>query len=545
MKLRKLFLVLVLGIAAVLAMSGCRTEDPEPAQVAPEQTQAPQQDAPAATPEPVAERPDLHYEIMFIISQDRIPDRPCLIEAKLIEDFGIIPTWIDTPETGLDERITLLFASGMAPDVVWPMGVNTQNPAIRRLMTDGFLYPVSNHFDRMPNFRALWTDEEYAMLYEFAATATGNIYFVPARGFRTAGMTWIYRRSAFEEMGLEFPETLDDLWNVFTVIKEHHPDSVPMANRGIWGVLQGIAHAHLIPTGQSGTMSYIHPRTGEFVGSAATSQEMRDTFIFGYDMFSYGFIDREFATMNDQLWTQRHANGLTFIEYSFAERADWASMQARDVDPDVEWAWTTNSITAQPDGAFTFDFENPSGGGSGVLFNVDLDQERLFRMLEFFDWTTTDEGSFFVHMGLEGVTYEYVDGQAQFMPHMFHQDRNPSGTPNWRYGLHAPQLIFHPVALREIARDMYLDVSREFAENPLALHFRPIAWRFEDSNEERQVNDLRVVVQDVANEFMLRFVMGELDPRNDADWNTYVDAMERAGLRNLEDLRHEIYSRNS
>jgi putative aldouronate transport system substrate-binding protein len=174
---------------------------------------------------------------------------------------------------------------------------------------------------------------------------------------------------------------------------------------------------------------------------------------------------------------------------------------------------------------------------------VDLDEPRILRMLEFMDWLATEEGSLFVNMGEQGVTYQMVNGSPQFMPHMYHMDRNPDGTPEWKYGLYLSNITQHPAYLKEVGKDINIALSREFEENPKAQFFRPIAWKYKDNVEEREVNRLKTSVKDVRDAYITKFVMGEEDPYNNTAWSRYISDMEKAGARNLMTLQRTIYER--
>ncbi|MDR2080163.1 MAG: extracellular solute-binding protein [Treponema sp.] len=487
---------------------------------------------------------ELKYEVLYIITKDRVPDKPSLLDNKLKEKFDIMVNWIDTPSTDIETKLTLMFASGDAPDIVWQAGINTVSPGIQKLWQDGFLAPISDYFDRMPNYRKLYSDDEWALMFDFNAAADGKIYFIPQRNYRTASQSWIYRKSDFDKLGLQFPNTVDDLMNVLGKIKAAYPDSIPLASRGrIGGLVGALNNAYKISTNSSSKINpYIDPDTGEYKDAALFSDLYRRVLQYANDMYKKGYVDREITTMTDQIWTERYANGRSFIEYSYAERVAWAETTMRQLDPNVKWAYTANAVSAMPDGTFVYDYENPAVT-SGPLFNADLDEARILRMLEFMDWLSTEEGSLFINMGEQGITYQIVNGQPRFMPQMYHMERNPEGTPEWKYGLYLSNIVQHPAYLKEVGKDINITLSSDFRQNPKAQFFRPIAWKYKDIEEERRVNSLNISVYDVLNAYMTKFVMGEEDPYNNAAWSKYLSDMERAGAKDLIALQRTIYER--
>ncbi|MDR2101328.1 MAG: extracellular solute-binding protein [Treponema sp.] len=484
---------------------------------------------------------ELKYDVLYIITKDRVPDKPSLLDNKLKEKFNISINWIETPSTDIETKLTLMFASGEAPDIVWQAGVNTVLAGIQKLWQDGFLAPISDYFDRMPNYRKLYDDAEWELMFDFNAAADGKIYFIPQRNYRSASHSWIYRKSDFDKLGLQFPKTIDELMTVLGKIKAAYPDSIPLAGRSkINGVVDALNNAYKISVDP--LEPYIDPDTGVYKDVALFSDQFRRVLQYVNEMYKKGYIDREITTMTDQIWTERYANGKSFIEYSYAERVVWAETTMRQIDPNVKWAYTTDAVSAMPNGSFVYDYENPSVT-SGPLFNVDLDEARILRMLEFMDWLATEEGSLFINMGEQGVTYQMVNGQPQFMPQMYHMNRNPDGTPEWKYGLYLSNIVQHPAYLKEVGKDINITLSREFQENPQAQFFRPIAWKYRDNAEEREVNRLKTSVKDVRDAYMTKFVMGEEDPFNNTSWSRYLSDMEKAGAKDLMTLQKTIYDR--
>jgi len=125
------------------------------------------------------ERKELKYEVLFVISKNRIPDRPSLLDQVLKEKFNIVVEWQDVPSSGLNEKINLLFATNQYPDMVWGVGFTGDTP--KKLGTDGFLIPVNEYWDKLPNYRALWTDEEWETMLKFNPTLTETCIICPRR----------------------------------------------------------------------------------------------------------------------------------------------------------------------------------------------------------------------------------------------------------------------------------------------------------------------------------------------------------------------------
>ena len=72
---------------------------------------------------------------------------------------------------------------------------------------------------------------------------------------------------------------------------------------------------------------------------------------------------------------------------------------------------------------------------------------------------------------------------------------------------------------------------------------RKIAWGF-NATEEKDRADVQTVVDDTWKQYRAKFVLGELDASDDAHWQEYLDALDKAGVDRLLELYQGAYDRN-
>ncbi len=526
--------VLVKALAAFLSITllgGCGTAAP-----ASESPKASSEATPG-TQTPEAERKDLEYNALFVISKERIPDDPSLLDEVMKEKFGIVMKWEQIASSSVAEKLNLLYASRDIPDMVWPVGVTSDYP--KRYGRDGLLLPINEYFDKLPNYRALYSDSDWETLLVTQSNADGNLYYLPQKNYRDTSNAWIYRKSAFDELGLTFPKTIDELYTVLKTIKEKYPDSIPMPNQGGLDVVNGLSYAFGIDP--LSPYCFID-EDGQLVSYSRTTDEYREVLKFASKLWAEGLINKEFATVTEQQWTESYANGKTYIQYLYATRETWAEENMKAVDPDVDWAWVPYNITADPSGAYYFNREAPYTT-AGPFFSETIKGEKMDRMMEWYDWLCTEEGSRFICMGEEGVTYELVNNEPQFMSHMYHSERNPDGKKDWSYGLYLGNIVQHPAYLKEVGKTTDLDLSAQLMADTNSHYFPIIAWNFSEA-DEKKINDYDTVIKDVTEEYSMKFIMGNLDPNSDADWEAYLKVLDGVGLKEAKALREANYKTN-
>jgi putative aldouronate transport system substrate-binding protein len=476
------------------------------------------------------------YNWMYTYARDEIPQRPSLLDELLAEKFNIVIDWEDLPTADQTETLNVLFASAEYPDVLWQF-----NGAVhaQRWGREGHLINFANHFDRLPNYLAMWTDEDWQTVMSFATTADGSLYYLPAKNHRVSSGAWIYRKSAFDDLGLEFPTTTDELYEVLKAIKAADPESIPIPGGGI-PILNGFAQTFRTVSNVWTSPFYVDIDTNEFA-YGPTTDKYRDMMIYMRKLYDENLINREFPTVTGQQWTEMYAQGKPYIQYSWATRAAWGQNTMRQFDPDVEWAWSKDLITAYPDDGHIFSSELPHFAYGAGIITRNLEGDRLNRVIDFFDWLTTDEGVIFHSFGIEGETFEYVGGEPVFMSHMLSVD-NSEGTHPWQLGLRSGFLKEHPASIIQRVGPTDFEVSDAFANRAGYDYFPHIAWAF-TTEEESEKADLETIINDIVDEYSLRFIMGDRDPSNDSAWDEYIAALNRANFDRLFGIYEEVYQR--
>ncbi len=472
---------------------------------------------------------------LYEVSKDRIPDRPSLVDDMLKERFNVVLEWNDIQNSAFNDVINTMLASEEYPEVFWNLNHETE---VKNMGLDGYLVALNDYLDSMPDYKALWSEEDFQTMLEFCSASDGNLYYTPTQNYRSASMSWIYRKSAFDANGWELPTTPEELYDLLTQIKAADPESVPMPTRGGWkNAIQGMRVAYDVTSLES----YVDAYTGEFVPYGYTTDGLREALRWTNIFYEDGLIDPEFVTGDDNQWTSFYANGQAYIEYQYVERTVWAETNMSPVDAEVDWEFTDYNVSSDDNEGYLYEHEN-TFFPYGYSFTDKISDEGLTRMLDWCNWISTDEGATFMCMGVEGVTYQVNDdGTLQFMDHMYHDTRNPEGEQPWKYGMYMGILRQTEDYTREVGKDTNITISEEFAADSNA-HYSPAYPEQYTTEEESRLAELDTQIEDMAGEYILRFIMGELDVTDDNAWNEYLAALDNAGLQEASEIRTNGYN---
>jgi putative aldouronate transport system substrate-binding protein len=172
------------------------------------------------------------------------------------------------------------------------------------------------------------------------------------------------------------------------------------------------------------------------------------------------------------------------------------------------------------------------------------DDPNFPQLLKFVDWLWYSEaGLTLTKWGVEGVTYQKVNGKFQLMPDVNYMNLNPSGTKNLQkdYGFSGGVFCLLYGGPKDLAESMMTPEVANF-ENQVNTQRKllPIAppVPFTESQRE-QANMLSQPIGDYVEQMMLKFITGVASI--DKDWNSYVQQVNSKGVDQLVKLTNDVY----
>lgn len=280
---------------------------------------------------------------------------------------------------------------------------------------------VSDYLDEMPNLQA-WLDK-----YPEAATLCidGKYYGTPFMYISRdtyMGAQPVIRGDILDELNLEMPTSWDELFDVFTAMKEAYPNSYPYGNRG-----NGTANVgRLAYDFGAGNSIYFEPTTGEYV-YGYTQEGYVDALEFWAKCYANGLVDPDYASGNNNTWNDKSSNGIYFFGYdnpTFAYNWDKA---VKEDNPDAYW--TPVPILTAPNGA-----ERRMGAGLqdyGYTVVVSAASEHIEECMKLIDWMYSEEGYTTTNYGKKDVTYVVRDDGSLWFTDAVIEDSKNYADP-WR-----------------------------------------------------------------------------------------------------------------
>lgn len=162
-----------------------------------------------------------------------------LIFDRLEEETGVHINWTNYVDDYAEQR-NLAIAAGDLPDAFWNTHASDQE--LLSWANDGVIIPLNDLIDEyMPNLSAIY--DKYPEYRELSTAPDGNIYSLPwieelgegKESIHTVnGMAWI-NVEWLDNLGLDMPETTDELMTVLEAFKNEDPngngeaDEIPLS----------------------------------------------------------------------------------------------------------------------------------------------------------------------------------------------------------------------------------------------------------------------------------------------------------------------------
>ena len=80
------------------------------------------------------------------------------------------------------------------------------------------------HIDKVPNVRSRFTDFEWNDMVQRRSLPNGKLPYLPGHNYRIANTAWAYEKNTFDNLGIDAPLTLDDLYRALQVLRAEYPD---------------------------------------------------------------------------------------------------------------------------------------------------------------------------------------------------------------------------------------------------------------------------------------------------------------------------------
>jgi ABC-type sugar transport system, periplasmic component len=456
----------------------------------------------------------------------------------LMENTGVTIDFLHPPSGMASENFSLMIADGDLPDVIEYAWLNDYPGGPQKAIDDGIIVPLNDIMDEYaPNLKAYL--EANPHIDKLVKTDEGNYYAFPfIRGdiglLNTIGL--MVRQDWLDELGLEVPTTIDEWHTVLTAFKDK-------------GVASPFVFEYtMLALQSSNPFMYAYGTNREFfIGSDELVhfgpmepgyKEYLATFAQWY---AEGLIDADIATQGlDQVSAKMTSDTAgASIGWAGSRLGVWTN-SALATNPDFELVPAPVPTLTKGGRAEMGPIESQYPAQAAVAITTSCkDVETAARLL---DWAYSEEGHLYYNFGVEGVSYDMVDGYPAYKEEVLN---HPDGWPraqslaaNIRGNYNGPFVQ----DVRYLEQFLSLPAQKDSINiwgdhNGVAYRLPSITPTSEESSEFAMIMN---EINTYRDEMTIRFILGTESLDN---YDNFIKTLETMGIERAIEIQNAAYTR--
>lgn len=433
-------------------------------------------------------------------------------EEALVDLVGkdVEINWV--PNVNYGDRMNVTLASNDIPHV---MIVQGKDPGFLNSAEAGAFWDLTEYIDE---YDYLSQYNEDVLLN---SSINGTVYGIP-RERDIMRSTAMIRRDWLENLDLEVPETVEELYDVLYAFTHEDPDqngeddTVGLIIPTWYGSFDTLAV-------WLGAPNEWAVENNEIIPKFATD-EYRESLDLIKQMVDEGLINSDFTTLSPDDWDSSMFNGdggVIIDVYSRAMRINNLFNDEHGTEGEA-YIDITGTLLA-PDGN---EYGQPTEGYSGFLAisrqSVETEEE-LHEVLSFLDTLASPEGINLLNHGIEGVTYE-VDDEGYLIP----LENDIDGYTLEQLSMYGGGMLeIRPEG--ELAETRYnlMEANEEYAIHNAAAPLVSDVYARQGTQLDEIIEDARV-----------RYVAGQI---SEEEFNAEIDRWYSSGGQEVIDELTELY----
>ncbi|OSP55635.1 sugar ABC transporter permease [Pseudoruegeria sp. SK021] len=434
------------------------------------------------------------------------------------------------------EAMNLLLAQGNLPDIV---GGNRIQQPVNQYGPEGAFVPLNDLVkEHAPNIQKFW--DEHPGLVEAISAYDGNYYYIPYLPDGKYGRAWYIRQDWLDKLGLEQPDNVDELHEVLVAFRDQDPngngrkDEVPYFARE-WEEVLRLMTLWDARTSGSDTYHDFYVTPDGKIAHPYAQPAYRDAMANLAQWYSEGLIDAEIFT-----------RGSSSRDYLLGENLGGMTH---------DWFASTsgyNAALSEKIDGFNFVPYLPPKSASGVRMEehrripikpdgwaISYTNKHPVETIKYFDFFFSPEGSNLANFGVEGKTWDMVDGEPIYKEEVLTSD-SPVNSQMYLEGAQIyrgyPQDYRYEWQWTSPAAREGIELYD--TEDLLVEQFLGVAF----NKQEQEVYDKYwPSIQTYMLERQQAWILGSGDV--EADWDAYIATLNKMGFEKVIEVMNTAYER--
>ena len=441
--------------------------------------------------------------------------------------------------TGASEQFNLMIASGDMDDII--QAADYYVGGLGAAFDDEVIIDLSDMIEEnAPIYYDLLMNKANQATRDTVLTDGKHLSMNTLKDEAVQDMGLVIRGDWLDELGMEVPTNLDEFTDVLYAMHDKYgcSQTLYVNNTGEIQNMDGIFGVSMFKVnGATDIAPYVDDGV---VKSGIISDEYREFVEYIRQLIQDGVINKDFYV---NVSTDSEAWGLVSSGNAAVWRVGADSMHkvAEYTENPDAYAEPIPKLVKHEGDPYRFGNETALADNKGFSLTANCEEPEL--ALQFFDWFFTDEGVLLSNYGVEGETFEYVDGHPQFAEFI---TNNPN--PNLHMMFAVILNTFNQAPMYNIVSKMWVGYT---PEEEAAIHLwsdssnddtsRSLPTAAALSTEETSLIATQMTsVISYASEEILKFMTSATE-LSDENWNTFVTNCKSQGLDEVMEVYQNAY----
>ena len=247
----------------------------------------------------------------------------------------------------------------------------------------------------------------------------GTMYYVPQMDSfqKILAPIPMIRRDLLDDVGLEMPDSFDELYDTLATFKREYPDSQPWTVRG---GTRNLLNRAAFPMGMGWSIHWVPSEQRWVYGTV--KPEFRTILEYFRSAYEDGVLDPDFAINSSSQWHEKLGSGKALFYYDNMTFGLNYTLSLRQMKPEALF-WPVPVMENEFGTRRNFSYPRHwlSSG-----FTVAADSKHHDRIMELFNWMADGEGELITNWGLEGEHWHRVNGEIEALPEVLDTYRGAS-----------------------------------------------------------------------------------------------------------------------
>jgi ABC-type sugar transport system, periplasmic component len=329
------------------------------------------------------------------------------------KDTGIHINFIHPAAGQETDQLNILIASNDLPDIFQFDPLKDYPGGPGKLLSDGTAVGLKDLIDQYaPNLKRIY--EEHPEARKEASTDDGQLYCFPWLCFHDIQLVYmghVIRQDWLDKLSLKMPETMDDWYNVLKAFKEKDPngngknDEIPYIS---------FKQNRLLPFSYAWGITDDFYEDNNVIKYGPMQPQFKEYLSTMRKWYSEGLIDPDYAITDMKLHDEKVTNNTAGAFYGYAGGGVRKYMQLmKGTNPTFELAGAPYPVLQSGQTPPIGHRINIFSGHNSAL--ISGNNKHVKETVQWLDYNYSKKGYMLYNYGVEGESYNIVDGAPKFV----------------------------------------------------------------------------------------------------------------------------------